>query len=228
MIKNSEISDSIESHKFKTYGRKKSRTISCEKQAFVQDMLARLSPLQGDFPENLWMEVGFGYGDHLLQWMRENREISVLGVDVFVNGIAHFLSNLSEQERQRCRLFQGSIHELLPQLPSLSIEGIFILFPDPWPKKAHHKRRLVQKEFLDHCFRVLKPGGQIWLASDNPPLVQWMMDQLSAHGQFQWHSGVQSADPATWGLWPWPSSRYQQKAHGKGDPCAHMIWIKPR
>ena len=223
-----QVPDFINSQHFKTYGRKKGRNISPEKQLHLREMLHRLDPFQSPLPDPLWMEVGFGYGDHLLKWMADHPHVSVLGVDVFVNGIAHFLSRLATEEYARCRLFQGSVHQLIPQLPDESIQGIFILFPDPWPKKSHHKRRLIQKDFLDQCFRVLKPSGQLWLASDNAPLVQWMLDQLNHHGKFQWTSGVQQAEPSTWAPWPWPSSRYQQKASAKGHPCAHMIWTKPQ
>lgn len=224
----SQLPDPRDAQKFKTYGRKKGRGISAEKQKSLQEMLTRLDPLRGALPENLWMEIGFGYGDHLLKWMADNPTTSVLGVDVFVNGIAHFLSHLDSEDYNRCRLFQGSVHQLIPQLPALSAQGIFILFPDPWPKKAHHKRRLIQKDFLDHCFRILKPSGQLWIASDNPALVQWMLDQLTTHGKFCWVSGARESDPSTWGEWPWYPSRYQQKAHRRGDPCAHMIWMKPQ
>lgn len=178
------------------------------------------------WPQKTWLEIGFGFGEHLLEQMDSKPLDGFIGVEVFENGLAHFLTQLKAQDYWRCRLFPYCASQL--SLPEAFLDGIFILFPNPWPKKGHHKRRLLQSFFLDRCYRWLKPEGCLYIASDHVDLTCWMLHQLANHTGFTFQEGVDQENPTLWPSWPasWPLSRYQQKASLRGARCAHMVWKK--
>jgi tRNA (guanine-N(7)-)-methyltransferase len=129
--------------------------------------------------KGIWLEIGFGCGDQLAYLMDNNPDYGFIGCEVFLNGIYHMAKKFSYDWPSQFRLHPEAIQKLLPRLPHESLDGIFIFFPDPWPKKAHHKRRLIQQEFLKECHRVLKPQGQLYLASDHKNYIQWIDDVFS-------------------------------------------------
>jgi tRNA (guanine-N7-)-methyltransferase len=216
--------------KYNFYGRRKGRG----KKSIHDDLFhSALDALSIDrwkdrWPDPLWMEIGFGFGDHLNSWLTQNLKSAILGVEVFETGIVHCMESLKNCA-DRCALFPHPVANLLPLLPDGMLEGIFILFPDPWPKKRHHKRRLVQTSFLEECYRLLKPKGVIRFASDHPDLVEFTLTQVNLHGKFQWVQGARTAYPAEWPTWPdeWSTSRYHQKAMAQNKPCAAIVWQKP-
>jgi tRNA (guanine-N7-)-methyltransferase len=211
------------------YGRTMGKSLSLEKAQILSEKLPAVNLHnhleQGrswPFSTPCWIEIGFGFAEHFLAQQKQNPEVPFIGAEVFKNGIAHCLKHLPKQHK--CWIFPENVHLLMPVIPAQSIERIFILFPDPWPKKRHHKRRLLQTTFLDQCFRTLTSQGVLYLASDVPDLVGWMLDVLQQHPGFVYKAGATSADPTTWPAWPldWPSTRYGSKATHK----AFMIWEK--
>ncbi len=113
------------------------------------------------------MELGFGRGEHLLSYAAENPRTLCLGAETFKNGVAGLLKAVKEEKRENIRVFWGDGLELLARLPGECLNEIFILYPDPWPKKRHHKRRLINPEFLQGpCLRNLKPGGRALIVTD--------------------------------------------------------------
>lgn len=171
-----------------------------------------------------WMEIGFGDGVHLEAQLQQHPNVHFLGVEVFRPGIARCLKVTPLQDLHRLHIFPHNVHTLMPYLPPQSLEKIFILFPDPWPKRRHHKRRLLQIAFLEQCWQSLKPSGHIVIASDVPSLVEWMQDMLVQHGKFTYVDGAKSAQVEDWPAWPseFPLSTYAKKALHK----THFIWTK--
>lgn len=180
------------------------------------------------WPKKTWLEIGFGFGESLLSLLEQDREVSVIGCEVFKNGLAHCLANLKEEDTARVAFFSQPVQELLPFLPKESLEGVIVFFPDPWPKKRHHKRRLLQGATLDALVSLIKPGGEIRFASDHKDLVSFTVAILNGHTQLAWRCGLKTGEEEVWSPWPqdWPTSRYHEKATARGVPCAHSAWVK--
>lgn len=221
------------------YGRRQGRKIRTQGRELMEEVFPTLSldltilssfhDLRLLFPTpvtTIWCEIGFGGGEHPVHQLQENPSVGLLGCEPFKNGMAHFLQILPPAHRSRVRLFSDDVRLLLPLLPAQSVNRFYVLFPDPWPKKRHHKRRLISKPFLDQIARLLQKGGELYLASDDAPYVETMFLLLSSHPHFEWVGGITDPAPETWPPWPssWPLTRYGKKAQQQEKPCAHLIF----
>ncbi|HEY5338727.1 MAG TPA: tRNA (guanosine(46)-N7)-methyltransferase TrmB [Rhizomicrobium sp.] len=171
------------------------------------------SPQVGGEVDNVWLEVGFGAGEHLHWQAQQNPRTGLIGAEPFVNGVAKLLSKFEGAPPHNIRLHMGDAREIIDALPDASLGRVFILFPDPWPKTRHHKRRFIQTEMLDSLARVMKPGAELRFGSDDAPLVEYTLERLMAHPAFSWtatraiHWHSRPAD--------WPPTRYEAKQlHG--------------
>lgn len=215
------------------YGRRRGRPLRPARAALMETLLPRLAlslPAAGPFedlttlfetaPSEVWLEIGFGAGEHLAAQAAAHPEVGFLGAEVFVNGIASLLTQVEAQGLRNLRIFQGDARELLERLPAAGLSRIFILFPDPWPKTRHHGRRIIQGPTLDHLARVLRDGGELRLATDDPDYLAWMLEKTTAHPAFAW----QARRAADWRQRPadWPPTRYEEKAVGKGIAPAFL------
>ncbi len=169
---------------------------------------------RGDFKvEDIWLEIGFGAGEHLHWQAFANPKVGIIGAEPFVNGTAKLLSKLDAEPASNIRLHGGDARNIIDALPDASLERVFILFPDPWPKTRHHKRRFIQTEILNDLARVMKPGAELRFASDDAPLVEYTLERLMAHPAFTWTATC----AADWQSRPagWPPTRYEAKQlHG--------------
>lgn len=212
------------------FGRRMGRPLTHDQSHILTEFLPKLTYERwiNRWPLHTWMEIGFGYGDHLLSWLDTHPKQSIIGIEVFKNGVSHFVQKLHPSLHERCSIFYDPIQLLLPHIPDHSLEGIIIFFPDPWPKKKHHKRRLIQHDFLKHCARLLGDDGEIHFASDHPDLVNHVFKTLHESPDFSWKKGMQDPHTAPWPAWPLevPPSRYCQKALKTGRPCAYTVWQK--
>jgi tRNA (guanine-N7-)-methyltransferase len=132
-----------------------------------------------------WLEIGFGGGEHMAAQAERRPDVLILGAEPFQNGVASALRHLDERALKNVRIEDGDVRALMARLPDASITRIFILFPDPWPKARHHKRRLVQPETLGEFARILKPGGRLRFASDWADYVDWTVIRFAAHPAFR-------------------------------------------
>ncbi|TPK97801.1 tRNA (guanosine(46)-N7)-methyltransferase TrmB [Mesorhizobium sp. B2-4-12] len=170
------------------------------------------------------LEIGFGGGEHLLHRAVEAPTIGFIGVEPFVNGMAKMMMAIRERPLANLRVYDDDATQLLDWLPSASLDGIDLLYPDPWPKKKHWKRRFVSQVNLDRFARVLKPGSKFRFASDIDTYVNWTLLHCRAHGAFAW----QAAEAADWHR-PydgWPGTRYEAKAIREGRPPAYLTFIR--
>lgn len=164
----------------------------------------------------LALEIGFGGGEHLVAQAGARPEWGILGVEPFLNGFSACLRDVEAHGIDNVRLHQGDARDVLVALPDAALECIWILFPDPWPKARHHKRRLVQPGFIAELARVLKPGGEVRFATDWRDYAVWTLRLFLASADFAWPA--QTA--ADWRA-PWPDhvpTRYQAKALGDTAP----------
>jgi tRNA (guanine-N7-)-methyltransferase len=208
----------------RSYGRLKSRTIKPKQAALMETLLPRLRVPAAPFePRSLmpgaaeaWLEVGFGGGEHLAAQAARRPDVLFIGAEPFQNGVASALRHIDEAGLVNVRLKDGDARELLGHLPDASLERAFILFPDPWPKARHHKRRLVQADTVAELARVLKRGGRLRFASDWADYVDWSLERFTASPAFRW-TAERAAD---WRVPPADhiTTRYEEKRLGDCDP----------
>jgi tRNA (guanine-N7-)-methyltransferase len=206
----------------RSYGRRKGKPLSARKERLIASLLPRLrlnlkeralESLQLLFPvqvKEVWLEIGFGSGEHLLFQAEHHKDVGFIGCEPFVNGMASLLGAIETQGLETIRLHDGDAREALAWLPSGSIARMFILFPDPWPKKRQMKRRLISPETASEIARVLAGGGELRFASDSG---DYAAHALNAIGQS--HAFIWLAERASdWRVRPpdWPETRYERKA----------------
>ncbi|MFL6689691.1 MAG: tRNA (guanosine(46)-N7)-methyltransferase TrmB [Alphaproteobacteria bacterium] len=206
------------------YGRRKGPKLSAHQQQLLDHLLPefelRLSP--GTDPRSyfsqpareVWLEVGFGGGEHLMWQAQHHPNVGFLGAEPYVNGVVKLLSKLDGSPIRNMGIYSGDARDIIAALPDASVGRVFILFPDPWPKTRHHKRRFIQMRTLNQLSRVMKPGAELRFASDDAGYVEWALERLMAHPAFTW-SATQAVD---WQTRPadWAPTRYEAKQlHGK-------------
>ncbi|MCY4431742.1 MAG: tRNA (guanine(46)-N(7))-methyltransferase TrmB [Rhodospirillales bacterium] len=141
------------------------------------------------FPDSIaetWLEIGFGSGEHLTALARTHPDTGFLGCEPFISGVAALLAHLPVEDRSRTRILADDARLLLDALAPASVSRVFLLFPDPWPKRRHAKRRFVQPHTLDQLARVMQPGALLRFASDHPVCQHWVLRQLLDHPKFEW------------------------------------------
>jgi tRNA (guanine-N7-)-methyltransferase len=181
-----------------------------------------------DFPvEQVWLEIGFGGGEHLAAQAAANPQVGLIGSEVFVNGIASLLRHVASRAVGNVRLWPDDVRQLLPFVAEASVARVFLLFPDPWPKQRHAERRFVGAANLDALARVMMDGAELRVASDDANYIAWSLEQLRAHPDFaerQDPPGVSDQPPDDWF-----ATRYEQKARKVGRPCQYLrFWRTAR
>ena len=213
----------------RSFGRIKSRAIKPRQAALMETLLPALAvdPAQpwAPFAGEQWLEIGFGGGEHLAAQAAKHPEVRFLGAEPFLNGVASALRHIEEAGVANVRLHAGDVRELFPQIPDAAFDRIFILFPDPWPKTRHRKRRLVRAETAGELARLLKPGGALRFATDVADYAETALLALRAEPGLRWTATA--ADD-----WRTPpadhvTTRYQEKRLGDCEPV-YFDFIRPR
>jgi tRNA (guanine-N7-)-methyltransferase len=216
----------------RSYGRRKGKPLSARKERLIEDLLPLLrlelgepapGHLQDLFPvpvREVWLEIGFGSGEHLLFQAEHNKDIGFIGCEPFVNGLASLLGAIETQALANIRVHDGDAREALPWLPDRSIARGFILFPDPWPKKRQLKRRLISPATVGELARVLAPGAELRFASDSGDYAAQALLLMRQSGEFAWPA-EQARD---WQERPadWPETRYERKALSEGRKPVYL------
>ena len=187
------------------------------RMALPEDAQAQIDPsaLFATPVRDLWLEIGFGAGEHLAHQLRANPAVGIIGCEPYVQGVAGLLRHLeTDDTADRVRIFPDDARLLVDRLPDACIGRLFVLFPDPWPKKRHHKRRLINVETLAAFARILKDGAEFRWASDDSGYVSWTREHIAGDEAYRL-TGEGSGD------WParptdWPETRYEQKARAAG------------
>jgi tRNA (guanine-N7-)-methyltransferase len=207
----------------KLYGRRKGKKFSARRVSLRQTLLPKLAlrlepgaDPRGYFAapvEDVWFEIGFGGGEHLLAQALAHRPVGLIGAEPFETGVAKLLAAIDETGASNIRIHQGDARDIIAALPDASLGRVFILFPDPWPKTRHWKRRLIQTELLDALARVMKDGAELRFASDDAGYAAWTLERLMAHPAFVWTA--RRAEDWRGRPQDWPPTRYEAKAlHG--------------
>jgi len=211
------------------YGRRHGKTLRPSQRTYLEDDLAALSPGPVDWDENserepldiealfgnrpFWLEIGFGGGEHIVHQEVMHPDVGLIGCEPFINGVAMLLGKVRAAKITNLRVHPGDARDLFDVLPDACVAKAFLLYPDPWPKKKHHRRRFVTPEHLVPLSRVMAPGAMLRVATDIPDYVRQTLIEVPKHG-FSWAA----QGPADWREpWEdWLSTRYEVKALQEG------------
>lgn len=225
------MTDPAKRGQIRTYGRRRGRPLRPQRAGLMRDLLPLIAvPAQAILrapgtldprdlfdprPQEVWLELGFGGGEHLAAQAQAHPGIGFIGCEPFENGVAALLRHVADGKLGNVRVHPDDGRPLIDALEDASIAGLFILFPDPWPKKRHHERRIVSAEMLGRFARILRDGGRLRLATDDMPYAAEMNALTAAHPAFaRLGGGMQTKG---WRPVDAPISRYEAKARRKGD-----------
>lgn len=213
------------------YGRRKGRPLRPAQRAALERLLPELEldlgclstdpkALFGEQADALWLEIGFGGGEHLAWQAERNPEVGIIGAEFYINGVASLMKQLEDSGARNVRVHEGDALDLLAALPAGCLDRVFILFPDPWPKTRHHKRRIVARPVLDRLAQLMKPGAELRIATDDPSYREWILERVTDHPWFDWTA----AGPDDWRRRSadWPATRYEKKALRAGRKPVYL------
>ena len=213
------------------YGRRRSQRLRPGRRRLLAERLPEVElvvPPAGRidpaalFPDRrrIWLEIGFGGGEHLAAQAAAHPECGLIGCEPYLTGVARLLAEAEAQGLTNLRILVDDARLLLEALPDGCLERIFVLFPDPWPKTRHHKRRIVSPATAAQFARLLLPGGELRLATDDMDYARAMLLALLPIPQLTWRA----RDPSDWREPPPDSTptRYQEKARRAGRPCVYL------
>lgn len=206
------------------HGRRRGKKLRVGQQSLLDTLLPRLAiavpalpgriDLAATFggvvpPDGVWLEIGFGAGEHLIWQAEQHPRVGLIGCEPYLNGVAKCLAHIERVGVGNIRLFTDDARLVMAALPERSLTRAFVLFPDPWPKTRHHKRRFVQRETLDRLAELMVEGSELRLATDDPSYLLWMIEHVVPHPAFEWLA----ERPAHWRQRPadWPATRYERK-----------------
>ncbi|MGR1581445.1 tRNA (guanosine(46)-N7)-methyltransferase TrmB [Thalassobius sp. S69A] len=221
------------------YGRFKGKGLRDSQQRYLDEDLQKLSPGAVSWEQNpertkldlealfqgrdVWLEVGFGGGEHMVHQAQQNPQVGFIGCEPYINGVAMLLGKIRDAGCDNIRIHPGDARDMFDVLPEQSISRAFLLYPDPWPKKRHHRRRFVTPEHLKPLHRVLKPGAIFRVATDIPDYVRQTLEEVPKAG-FDWLAERPDDWRQPWG--DWISTRYEQKALREGRTPHYLTFVR--
>ena len=222
------------------YGRFKGKTLRPNQKDYLETDLDALSPGAVSWEENpdrtpldlrahfgdraVWLEIGFGGGEHLVHQAQTYPDVGIIGCEPFINGVAMLLGKVRDAGVTNLRVHPGDARDLFDVLPEGSVDKAFLLYPDPWPKKRHHRRRFVTQNHLEPLYTVLAPGAEFRVATDIPDYVRQTLIEVPKAG-FEWLAEGPGDWRHPWG--DWYSTRYEMKALREGRMPHYMTFRKP-
>jgi tRNA (guanine-N7-)-methyltransferase len=216
------------------YGRSRGKALRSHQKGLVETLLPQLSIPDGPIgdpaalfpfsPREIWLEIGFGGGEHLLVQAKAHRDVGLVGCEPFLNGLAKALAGVEHDALDNIRLRGDDAGALVASLPAASLSRVFILYPDPWPKRRHNKRRIISETMIAELARVARPGAELRFVTDIDDYAGWTLRRFLASPFFAW--AARAADD--WRLpWPdWPGTRYEAKARREGRPPVYLTFAR--
>ena len=225
-----------EERRFQLYGRRTGRALRPAQAKLLAEHLPRLridlapgrmlhpASLFPDGMSDVWLEIGFGAGEHLVSQARVQPAVGFIGAEPFRSGVAKLVSALVAESIANVRIVDDDARPLIRVLAPATLGRVFLLFPDPWPKARHSRRRFIDAGNLDAIHRILRPGGELRVASDMPDYVRWTLVTVARHGGFAW----QAQEPAHWRMRPLDESptRYELKALKSGRVPTYLSFVR--
>jgi tRNA (guanine-N7-)-methyltransferase len=224
------------SSELRSFGRRRGRRLSARQSHLLTEVGPDVRPdLDEPPPANaaalfsvpvtqVWLEIGFGGGEHLVWQAQNHPDVGIIGCEPFEEGVVKVLAIIDEHGIENIRVHPDDARPLLRWLPEQSIDRAFVLFPDPWPKVRHRKRRLVATPLLDQLAQALRPGAELRVATDIGDYARTMLVALMRHPSFRWTA----TGPSDWRTRPidWPPTRYEAKALREGRRCTYLRFVR--
>lgn len=216
------------------WGRRQSRPLKENQRQALADLWPEVSlalseqskinpPDLFNFPlTDLWVEIGFGGGEHLASQAALHPDIGFVGCEPFINGVASLVLQIQDHSLKNIRIVKDDARLLLARLPDQSVGRIFVLFPDPWPKQRHHKRRIIQDATVVTFGRILKRGGLLLMATDDAPYAQWMQNIMAQRSEFE--LVLDGRENVYERPQDWPITRYEQKGIAQGRLPVYLTY----
>ena len=209
-----------ENKRYQYYGRRRGKTLRRHHLQLTEELLPKLR-VDLEKPAvtgETWLEIGFGGGEHLAHQAGLFPDINFIGAEPFRNGVAKLLALIEEKTIGNIRIHDDDVRYLLEKLPHESLSKIFVLYPDPWPKKRHHDRRIVNADTLKQFHSLLKPNGLFLFASDIDDYNEWTLRECREHGGFEL---VSNSDAP---FENWFQTRYETKAKREGRETRYLAF----
>ena len=222
-----------ESRRRLLYGRSRGKALRAGQGRLIAENLPRLEiepdalsrPLDLGFePAAFWLEIGFGAGENLIEQAKANPEVALIGCEPFLNGVAVALAGIEREGLVNVRLRRGDAQTLVEATPDAFFSRVLLLYPDPWPKRRHNKRRIVSDAMVEALARIVKPGGEVRFATDIDDYAGWTLKRFIASPSFRWTA----ASASDWRThWPeWRPTRYEAKAHRAGRASVYLTFVR--
>ena len=224
-------------NELRSFGRRRTRRLTERQQRLLDDDLPRLTidlstpcdqlgltSLFAAPVSEIWLEIGFGGAEHLIWQAKQNPSIGIIGCEPFIDGTVKALDAIVGDDLQNVRLYAEDARDILKWLPRQSVTRAFILFPDPWPKKRHNKRRLINMTLIDHLAGAMADNGELRIATDIADYARSILWTLHQSRFFTW----QAESPSDWRLRTadWPQTRYEQKAIHSNRRCYYFRFAR--
>lgn len=217
------------------YGRSKGKALRRHQVELLEQLLPQLTldfaaPVQTPADlfrtpvRDVWLEIGFGGGEHLIEAATKHPDVGFIGCEPFVNGMAKLLSRIDALGLTNVRLHQGDAGEVIDWLPGESLGRVFLLYPDPWPKRRHRKRRFVSAENLGSLARVMRGGAELRLATDIDDYAGWALARIRESADFSWSAESAESWLAPWD--GWTRTRYEEKAVAAGRSPIYLTFVR--
>ena len=220
------------------YGRRKGRSLSTHQQNLLKNLLPnliiRLPRNEGPDldPAGLfrtaksayWLEIGFGKGEHLAWQAERHPRVGFIGCEPYVNGVAGLLTRIEERALANIRIFPDEAQPLLAVLTRHCLERVFLLHPDPWPKRRHRERRFVSSENLGRLGYAMAPGAELRIGTDSPQYINWTEEQMARCGDFERVAEMTATSGYSGNLDDWPPTRYELKTMRQGQSATRLIY----
>lgn len=218
------------------FGRRKGKGMSKAKEDLLSTRMKDFEiilPTKGkidffklfDFtPKKVIFEIGYGDGEHIVNMALKNPDIAFIGTEVFMNGNASILRKIIDNNIKNIRIFPDDVNLLFPFIPSDVFDTIFVLYPDPWPKNRNEERRMINKNNVKLFADFLKSDGNLFVASDHPVYIPWVLFVMQNQDSFTW-TALKSSDFTT----PpkdWETTRYEQKAIAENRKPIYLNFVK--
>ena len=215
------------------YGRSRGKSLRAGQKDLLAEALPLVSIGMEDLtegrafvrtPREVWLEIGFGAGEHLIEQAKANLDIGVVGCEPFLNGFVAALAGLRREGLSNVRLRRGDAQAVIEAAPDAFFSRVFVLYPDPWPKRRHHKRRLIAPGVIDALARVMRQGAELRFATDIDDYAGWALARFLDSPHFGW-AAIRAHD---WRQpWPeWSPTRYEVKAHSEGRGSVYLTFVR--
>lgn len=174
--------------------------------------------------EDVWLEIGFGAGENLADQAQRHPEIGFIGCEPFENGVASLVAAADRAALEKLRIFDNDVRLLLPMLPAEFVGRVFVLFPDPWPKRRHRRRRMISSSVLAELARIMRDDAELRFATDHMEYARWTLEHLVNHRAFSWDA----TGPDDWRRRPddAAATRYEMKAIAANRDCVHLSFTR--